>query len=630
MPGKVIIVSYGELAQLISRLAATIETDVQIEAIDALHTPALELVREKTGQNSFAVFLSSGGMYRILSEHIQTGLLEIKVTGFDFLMAVKRASQHYKQLAIVHYTMTPFLPDILDILTIPVRQVNLRDHTELDRELANLKQEGIEAVIGGSLVCEKAAALQLGSYLIYSTESVLRALESAIAMAQTRFVEVQKAMELQALLDVSREGMIAVDRLGLIKSLNPSAGKLLGLERDTALGMPVAAVCPEVKLERVLESARPELNQLETIRGATVVVNRIPILIREEVTGALATLHDAGSIRKAEAKIRESLRKQPFRAKVNLKDVLGASESIQRAKEKAALFARTDSAILIVGESGTGKELFAQAIHNGSRRAAHPFVAINCAALPENLLESELFGHEEGAFTGARKGGKPGLFELAHQGTLFLDELSSLPLHLQAKLLRVIQEKEVMRVGADYVIPLDVRIISSSNQDLRDNIKQGSFRSDLFYRLSTLDLVLPPLRERQSDILPLFWHFAEKHRSPLDRKVLPDTLSLALQEYHWPGNIRELANTAEKFVVLGDWQIDPGELLGTRCQSSFRPDQRQPANLHCIGNTAQLQAVEQLEQAGFNRTEIARMLGISRTGLWKKLKRHRPEKIDPS
>ena len=185
-----------------------------------------------------------------------------------------------------------------------------------------------------------------------------------------------------------------------------------------------------------------------------------------------------------------------------------------------------------------------------------------------------------------------------------------------------------MRVGADYVIPLDVRIISSSNQDLRDNIRQGMFRSDLFYRLSTLDLVLPPLRERKSDILPLFWHFAEKHRSPLDRKVLPDKLARALQEYHWPGNIRELANTAEKFVVLGDWQIDPGELLGTLSSSAFRTQRCQPANLYCIGETAQLQAVEQLEKEGFNRTQIARMLGISRTGLWKKLKRHHPDKPD--
>ena len=625
MPGKVIVFSYGELAALIRRLAATIPTDVQIDIVDAPADAAVLAARECMAQHSIAAFLSSGGMYRALSREIPVGLLEITVTGFDFLLAVKQASRTCKNMAVIHYTMMPFLAEILDVLAAPVKQVNLQDPAELDKVLAQLKREGIEAVIGGSLVCEKAAQLAMGGFLVYSTESVMRALSAAIAVAQARFIEAQKAEELRAILDFSHEGIVAVDRQGWITAVNPSAEKLLGINRQTALGRPAAGAMPQLQLDRVLTSRRTELNQVESIGGTQAIVNRIPIIIKEELTGALATIHDAGSIQQAEAKIRNSLRQKSFRAKVAFKDIRGDSPAIQRARTKAALFARTDSAILLQGESGTGKELFAQAIHNASQRARRPFVAVNCAALPESLLESELFGYAEGAFTGARKGGKPGLFELAHQGTLFLDEVSSLPIHLQAKLLRVLQEKEVMRVGADYMIPLDVRILAASNQDLRENIKAGTFRSDLYYRLSTLDIRLPPLRERREDILPLFLHFAQKDGLSRGGKQPGDALAAALRAYAWPGNIRELGNVAEKFMVLAELDLDPAELLGVPVPA---PDAAaKPAtDLKAIAETAQIRVIEALEREGAGRAEIAALLGISRTGLWKKLKRQERRK----
>ena len=293
MPGSVIIVSYGELAGLIRRLAATIITDVNIETIEALQDSAVAAAKNCAEQNHFAVFLSSGGMYRALLPHVNTRLLEITVTGFDFLMAVKKASQKYKQLAVIHYTTMPFLADILDILAIPVKQVDLRDHKELDLVLERLKQEGIEAVIGGSLVCEKAAKIGLGSFLVYSNESVMRALDAAIAVAKTRFAETQKAEELQMILDFSYEGIVAIDRNGLINAVNPSAEKILGINRNEVMGRPVETMCPEIGLGRVLASRRAELNQVESISGTKVIINRIPIVIKEELTGVLATLHDA-------------------------------------------------------------------------------------------------------------------------------------------------------------------------------------------------------------------------------------------------------------------------------------------------------------------------------------------------
>ncbi len=617
-------VSYGELAALIRRLAADIPADVHIEIIEELQQPAVEIALKYAEQNGVAVFLSSGGNYRALSQHMNTGLFEITVTGFDFLTALKKAGRAGGKVAVVHYAMIESLDEITDILAVPVKQVIVRDHENLDKVLAGLKNDGIDAVIGGSLLCEKARKLGMTAYLVYSTESVRRALEAAVAMARTRFAEAQKAEELRAILDFTHEGVVAVDRDGAITALNPSAEKLLGVGRGEAIGRPAMKAVPGVALERVMASRRIELNQVETIGQARVIVNRIPIVIKNELTGALATIHDTGTIHKAEAKLREALREKGFRARTTFDDIVGDGPAIRRLKTRAALFARSDSAVLIHGESGTGKELFAQAIHNASRRARHPFVVVNCAALPEQLLESELFGYAEGAFTGARKGGKPGLFELAHQGTLFLDEMASTSVYFQAKLLRAIQENEIMRIGGDYVIPLDVRILSASNQDLQGKIREGSFRSDLYYRLSTLDLRIPPLRERREDILPLFRHFMAEIARAKGKKELAisDRLADALHSHSWRGNIRELRNIAEKYLVLQEMDLDPAELLtGSPCGEHGGADWP-GSDLKTIGEDAQMQVVKALLHKGVGVSEIARMLGITRTGLWKKIKRH--------
>ena len=229
-------------------------------------------------------------------------------------------------------------------------------------------------------------------------------------------------------------------------------------------------------------------------------------------------------------------------------DFIGQSESILQTKKLAYKMAKTDLAVLILGESGTGKELFAQAMHNESNRKNLPFVAVNCAAIPENLLESELFGHEEGSFTGARKGGKRGLFEFAHQGTLFLDEIGETSLGLQAKLLRILQEKEVVRVGGDQVIKIDVRIITATNENLRELVDQGRFRRDLYYRISALPLKIPPLRKRGIDILLL----AEQFQKEIgDKNELPPILRTAFLAHRWEGNVRELRNYVECISKIG-------------------------------------------------------------------------------
>jgi len=272
--------------------------------------------------------------------------------------------------------------------------------------------------------------------------------------------------------------------------------------------------------------------------------------------------------------------------------------------------AKTEGTILIYGESGVGKEVYAQSIHNASSRSHAPFVAVNCAALTETLLESELFGYEEGAFTGARKGGKPGLFELAHGGTIFLDEINSIPPALQVKLLRVLEEREVMRIGSDYVIPLDVRIIAASDVSLKQSVVSGDFRADLFYRLDVLELMIPSLRERKGDVMPLFAKFLKEleYKSKVEADVKAQLL-----RYDWPGNVRELRNAAQRYALLETLQLDEPSQELTEWESGV-------ISLREIQQRVEEEVIEMLIRAGHNKTEVAQLLGISRTALWKKLK----------
>ncbi|MEW9124759.1 MAG: sigma 54-interacting transcriptional regulator, partial [Thermotaleaceae bacterium] len=282
-----------------------------------------------------------------------------------------------------------------------------------------------------------------------------------------------------------------------------------------------------------------------------IVTNRIPIIIDNKLQGAVAIFEEIKSIQKLELNIRKKLNEKGLVAKHTFEDIIGETNEIKKLIYQARRFAKSEGTILIYGETGTGKEVFAQSIHNESKRSEGPFISINCAAINENLLESELFGYEEGAFTGAIKGGKSGLFELAHGGSLFLDEIGETSLSFQAKLLRVLQEKEVRKIGGDKVIPIDVRIICATNRDLKEEVRNKSFREDLYYRLSVLELGLIPLRERKRDIIPMAISFL-KQQCLIENKNMywqnSDVFGPLLL-YNWYGNARELKNFIERLVI---------------------------------------------------------------------------------
>ena len=328
----------------------------------------------------------------------------------------------------------------------------------------------------------------------------------------------------------------------------------------------------------------------------------------------------------SESEMNRELISTYFDRETSFAEVIGKTPAILQIFQTVQKIAPTDSTVLITGETGVGKELIAREIHSGSQRRDHPFVKVNCAAIPETLLESELFGYEKGAFTGAVTN-KPGRFEIAHQGTLFLDEIGEIPLHLQAKLLGVIQDKAFDRVGGVKTIKVDIRIIAATNQDLQSAIQLGKFRSDLFYRLNVVPILIPPLRERIGDLIPLVDYFRKKFTAKYHKRIdnmTPEVMA-AFSHYGWPGNIRELENVLERMILMSETDtltLDqlPAEILGTLSTVEAPTSKEKIKTISQM--TEKQMIIDALNKTNQNRTKAAKLLGISRRTLQNKIKEY--------
>lgn len=375
-----------------------------------------------------------------------------------------------------------------------------------------------------------------------------------LAAQITNLKEIQSMLE--AIFHATQEAISVVDQNGINLMINPAYTKVTGLRESDIIGRPASADIAEgesvhmkvLSTKKPVEKARLKVGP----NKRDIIANAAPIIVDGELRGSVAILDDVSEIIKLTKELKEA--KQIIRkleAKYTFDDIVGYNKLIIAAIEKAKIAADTPATVILRGESGTGKELFAHAIHNLSKRKFNQFVRVNCAALSENLLESELFGYEEGAFTGARKGGKIGLFEQASGGTIFLDEIGDISLSTQIKLLRVLQEKEVVRVGGTKPISIDVRIIAATNMNLEEAIKDGRFREDLYYRINVIPIVIPALRQRKDDINILVHHFINIFNQEYGRSILDisDSAIEALKGYDWPGNVRELENIIGRSII---------------------------------------------------------------------------------
>lgn len=440
---------------------------------------------------------------------------------------------------------------------------------------------------------------------------------------------------------------IVVNLEGNVIYLNDNYANFLGYAKDKVIGQPIHHFIPNLQLRKVLATGKEERSVLVTFfhkqknKDYTMICNNFPIYDHGEIIGAISTitfdnLQELHIINQEITKLKEV--NETYKTQLNelresrysLNNVLGTSPAMQELKELVLKIANSNLSILITGETGTGKEVFANAIHQLSSRSEYPFVKINCAAIPKDLLESELFGYSEGAFSGASKGGKIGRFELANNGTILLDEIGEMPLSLQSKLLRVIQERELVRVGGLKTIKLNVRIICNTNKNLEDMVAEGKFREDLYYRINVVELPLPPLREHPEDIPVLCKHFIDKSNKSNGLHVtgIQDDVYPFLQSYRWKGNIRELEHCVERACVMcgdGDLQIEHFKFLLPRMEKEelLYNNGAKPNTLKSKKNEYEKEEIiKALSLTKGNKSAAAKYLNISRSVFYTKLKNY--------
>ncbi|MBG9545487.1 Fis family transcriptional regulator [Cytobacillus firmus] len=447
---------------------------------------------------------------------------------------------------------------------------------------------------------------------------------------------------LGAILESAYEGIAVVDENGILQEFNEAYSRFTGIKREDAIGRHVTEVIDNTHLHETVKTGIAERGVLQNIQGHDMVVHRIPLWKEGRIAGAIGMLIFEGvtEVYKIYEKLQENqdakpdlfTKKKENDSRVTLDQIIGTSEGITEVKRLARKAARTVATVLITGESGTGKEMFAKSIHHLSPFSTGPFISVNCGAIPEHLFESELFGYEEGAFTGAKKGGKPGKFELADNGTIFLDEIGEMPLVMQTKLLRVLQEKEAERVGGVKKYQINVRIIAATNRNLMHMVETGEFREDLYYRLNIIQLHIPPLRERKKDIPVLLVHYLKEicERYQVPGKLFTSEAVNAFVQHPWRGNIREMVNTVEQLVTLVDGKvIDYHHLPEMLKKPEPVLKKENPAagsieEAKLLGSQRESEIIlDALRSAGGNKSRAADLLGIHRTTLYQKLKKHR-------
>jgi len=569
------------------------------------------------------IFIARGGVAAIVKRLVPVLVVPLSYDFIDFYYPVMEACSRSEKVVVVGwYQHILWFEEYKKLLPSKVRYVDPPNFQspnteELWEVVRQLKEEGFEYFVGGSVVENEAIRLGAqGLQVNVSDEAYLQAAREAL-----HYTHILKERELwyhtaEVILEHVREGFVFANLDGQVLQINQNARNiLLETPQQSKEALTLSGLGLSESLQRDLSCEKPIVSRVFNAYSGKGILDGETLYIRGDPIGRLLTVQSMESIRQMEKKLRLDSVRSGHYAKTQFQDILGQSPAILQARQTAKLYAASSAAVLITGESGTGKEMFAQAIHNAGSRSKEPFVAVNCATVPANLLESELFGYVKGAFTGARSEGKAGIFETADKGTIFLDEIGEMPFELQSRLLRVLQEKEITRVGDLRVIPVDARIIAATNRNLYQAVQEKTFREDLFYRLCVLSLALPPLRSRKEDVSLLIRHFLRlKGRSDA---VFTEGAFRLLKTYDWPGNVREVVNFVERVCALQSDDIFDEELTRMAME---QPGRVNGTHLYFAGSEADRQLLLILRECRGGRTEAAQVLGISRSTLWRKLK----------
>lgn len=553
-------------------------------------------------------------------------VLKIVFNSVDVINAVKVCRERFnsRRIAVIgHPSLSLAAETINQISDIPIR-IYTQEGPQAD--IPNIVdcalKDGNDTVIGGGVACLYADQIHVNNYMALSNrETLYQVISEAINTVSFQRQKQAEAKILRTVTDNSSNGCLIVGLSGKVTVCSRIAEMLLGIRASDVKGVHFSAFLPELEesFKKVMGTKESSENEMLARNGQILAVCLKPIIVDGMVSNVIVECRDINKIQEQEGQIRKKLFAKGMVARYQFTDIIHVTEHVDSVIKMAQKFARADSNVLIVGETGTGKELFAQSMHAASSRKNCPFVAVNCAAIPEQLLESELFGYSAGAFTGALKEGKRGLFELAHAGTIFLDEISELPYSFQGKLLRVLQEREIRRIGDERVIPVDVRVIAATNRSLEGLIDQNLFRNDLYFRLNVLVLQVPALRERPEDVFPIFCSFLQTYSQKFQKSIPEFSISSQklLRTHVWKGNIRELKNIAERFMVLYEGGDNPDEIL-LSCFSAIE----RSAKAQQEGSPQERERIARALKTAACRDEAAGMLGISRSTLWRKMKQY--------
>lgn len=603
---RVCLIGNSKLSRLVHSLIPEFEALASITIIDNIFNDAVRAARDLIERQAVDVFISAGANAFYLKDTLPIPVLGLKVEQADLIQAVLTARRISSRILLLTYERQETNVEMLGLFD----DFELSHHTYSTAEHAkelfhNLRDQGFGVVIGSSYACDLAEQWGLDSVLLYSRESCRNLIRKAIRHAGAAKRQQQQRALVQFLLEQSSNAQILTNREGAIVAWNTGATNLVpSIGRRRWLDGLVDA--------RVLEADSISAEGL-LLGERLCSLSKQPFEVEGERVGFLYHLVPSPV----------ALEKGDNRRLVY------HSSRMADVQNQLLIYGATPSTVLIRGETGTGKELAARQVHEVSAHADGPFVAINCGAIPAELFESELFGYAEGAFTSAKSGGKSGLLESANGGTFFMDEINSLPLAQQAKLLRVLQEREVSPVGSRRSIPLDIKFVAAANVDLMEEVRAGRFREDLYYRISTFQVHIPPLRERQEDI-PVLTEFLMRNESlRYGIEVAIDELVKGVtpifRRYRWPGNVRELENYVERLVVslklYGNWEVLV-EALPRILPELYEQPSAEPRGGH-LHNIEQEEIVKALQMFGGNKGQAAEYLGISQTTLWRRLKRLR-------
>ena len=574
------------------------------------------------------IFVSAGGYYDYLTEHLEVPIINLKRSYATIALVANKAremSDHVAFIArkgILYASALRYKEEFKD----PIILETFANDEELHAKLQSLKERGVDTLIVGSRGSQIAPQYGFNCLTVpFEDHDVMEAVREAERIL--KYLDItRKTSDLLRLIQNSvNEGIAAVNKNNVITEINNYGLNMLNCSRKEIQGLPITEtlLAPVAELD-AFKQRSGSIAELVTIKEQMISVTLIPVGDDGNEQMTVITFTSVQQLQRSERRLQEKLNKG-HRAVYSFKDIIGSSPALQASIDHARRFARVDSSVLITAETGCGKEMFAQSIHNASRRRNGPFVVVNCAALPENLLESSLFGYEKGAFTGAAREGRQGSFLSANGGTIFLDEVSEMPLSLQARFLRVLQEKEIVPLGSDEVISVDVRVLAATNRNMPELIEAGSFRRDLYYRLAVLQLEIPNLNERKEDIPALVRHFMYSRAKDLDlhSPEISDEALAYLQTLHYSGNIRQLQNITERFLVLHN-DVGPIslELVKAVTGSEFAAAKSTPTvKIHSRRDEKE-DILEALRQCDNNRVKTAEMLGISTVTLWRKLKKY--------